>query len=51
MNPEAEIISVLPWQDFSAEDDFKVWRETKICACKQLSELPPVKMDSLISFA
>lgn len=49
MNPETEIISVFPWQDFSAEDDFKVWRETKICACKQLSELAPVKMDSLVS--
>ncbi len=49
MKSESEITSVLPWQDFSAEDDFKVWRETKICACKQLSELPPVKMDSLMS--
>ena len=49
METEKEIIRSFPWQDFSAEDEFRGWRQAKIRSLARLSELPEIRMDSLLS--
>ena len=49
MQPETEILRRFPWQDLAAQDAFESWCEVKIRASERLSNLPPVRLDSLPS--
>lgn len=48
MSFETEISGAFPWQDFSAGEAFRKWRDGKIRTVKRLAELLPVAMDSLL---
>ncbi len=49
MQPETEILRRFPWRDLAAKDAFESWCDVKIRACERLSNLPPVRLDSLSS--